>query len=440
MVKGERTHRAEHKDHGGQHLQGHVGDLGKAAHTAVAQQAHEDIGHQQTEDDDIHLIGRVAEQQRTGGNAQHHQRAQHDGGACVAGDTEGQQRDQGAAGHGVICGLGGGNTLQAALTKILAVLGDLFHLGIGRPASDIAAGAGDRANQRTDHGAGQNGAYTTFDILPGGQHTSQLGALPIEYLTGLIAFHVDQALRECVQRDQDHDIGQTAQQVGPTEGEAAFRRQDIHTHVGDHQTHHHGQQALDQIVGGDTGHDAQTEHSQSEVLGCAKVQGELCQQRGGNEQAQGGENTAESGSKCRHTQRTASLAPQRHGIAVKAGGGGVGGAGGVDQDRGDGTAVNAAAEDTQQAEDPCIAGHGKGKRDHDGQRHGTGKTGHGSAENSEEGAEQHQKKILPRQKLTKSEGKASNIFQTSLAEDNAHRQFDTQKHLEYHIDKHRHAY
>lgn len=35
---------------------------------------------------------------------------------------------------------------------------------------------------------------------------------------------------------------------------------------------------------------------------------------------------------------------------------------------------------------------------------------------------------------------ASNIFQTSLAEDNAHRQFDTQKHLEYHIDKHRHAY
>lgn len=114
-VAGVSTHEAEGEDQGQQDLLGDIQHPGPQPDTGKAQDTHQKVRHKQTHEQHIYTVLMLGEQQRAGGQTQHGQGTQHDRRTGVAGNTHGQQRDEGAAGDGVVAAFGGRNALRGTV-------------------------------------------------------------------------------------------------------------------------------------------------------------------------------------------------------------------------------------------------------------------------------------------------------------------------------------
>lgn len=168
----------------------------------------------------------------TGLHALDHEGAQHDGSGTVAGDTQGEHGDHGAAGHGVVACLRGADALGSAVAELLLVLGPALGLVIGDEGGDVPAGAGHCADYGADDGRAEDGDCALLQVCYGGKDPLQLH---IMLNIGLVVGVLDggQHLGESEQANQHGDKGETAQQVGGAEGHAHLAAHGVDADSGD---------------------------------------------------------------------------------------------------------------------------------------------------------------------------------------------------------------
>ena len=152
----------------------------------------------------------LGEQQRAGGQTQHGQGAQHDRRTGVAGNTHGQQRDEGAAGDGVVAALAGRQALGRAVAEFLLVLGPCLGLAVADPGGDIAAGAGHRADEGADDGGADQRGEDPLQIGLGGENMLDFQFVLLRLVALGHLLNGVQSLGEGEQSDQQGDEADAA--------------------------------------------------------------------------------------------------------------------------------------------------------------------------------------------------------------------------------------
>ena len=336
----------------------------------------------------------LGEQQRAGGQTQHGQGAQHDRRTGVAGNTQGQQRDKGAAGDGVVAALTGRQTLRRAVAELLLVLGPGLGLAVADPGGDIAAGAGHRADEGADDGGADQRGEDPLQIGLGGENVLDFHPVFLRLVALGHLLNGVQALGEGEQADQQRDEADAAHQVHRSEGKAVHAAHAVDADGGQQQADDAADDALDDGFARQACHNADAEHSQRKVFLCAELQGYLSQQGGEDAQADGAEQTAEQRGQGGDAQGTAGLTQLvGHGIAIQSRGSGGGGARGVQQNGGNGAAVNAAAEHTQQHVHAAHAGKAQGKGKKDREAHDCRQARQSADDDTRERADKHGQQI-----------------------------------------------
>ena len=273
------------------------------------------------------------------------------------------------------------------------MLGPALGLVVAYPAGDITAGAGDGADHGADDAGAENGGEGGLYISQRGQDPLQLGVALFTALFALL--DVAQPLREGIQRDQGGDHGNTAHEIDGAEGEPGRTGEGVDTDGGHHQTQNGADETLDYVFRGDAGDHAQTEHGQCKILGGAEFQSELAQKRRGPEQHHRTEQATEGRSHGGNTDGPSRLAQTGgHGITVQNRGGGVGCAGRLDQNGGDGAAVDRAAEDAKQHQNTGVALQREGQGHHDAQAHDRGQAGHCAHQNTDQGTKENNADVI----------------------------------------------
>lgn len=129
-----------------------------------AQNQNEEVCHDHHDHDAIDHRQMVDEHERAGRHAVNHERPDQNGGRCVAGNAEGQHGGHGAADDGIVRQRGHGKPFGRTFAELVMLLGDLARLIPRDDGGDIAAGAGDRTDQRADYTGHQCGGEI-FAIL-----------------------------------------------------------------------------------------------------------------------------------------------------------------------------------------------------------------------------------------------------------------------------------
>ena len=190
------------------------------------------------------------------------------------------------------------------------------------------------------------------------------------------ALNAGDDLRDCEQTDQSGDELEAIQQAGLLGGdEAGDAVGGVEADGAEQHTEEGADEALGHRLAGNCDDDRQAEDGQHEHLAGAEVHGHISDQRRQEGHDQCADDAAAEGGEHGHGQSLTGLALFAHGVAVQQGGGSRRGAGGVDQDGGDGAAVHAAAVNAQQQADGRDEVHAKGEGDQQSDAHGGGHAG-----------------------------------------------------------------
>ena len=130
---------------------GGQGDLSNVLGTEHADEYHHQVGDEQSTNKGIDDLLLGGEQAITGGQAMDGQARQQHGSGGVAGDTQRQGGDQGAAGNSVVGRLTAGHTLPGTVTEVL-LLAEHPPGVVGDIRGHITAGAGDNTHYDADDG------------------------------------------------------------------------------------------------------------------------------------------------------------------------------------------------------------------------------------------------------------------------------------------------
>ena len=184
--------------------------------------------------------------------------------AALAGDAQGEHGDEGAAGDGVVGGLGAGHALNAAVAELLFLLGELAGGVVAQEAGDGGAGARQNADQVADDPGPAHGGGDLPHLLPGQHH------LVIKFCGSGPLFNLllrqDQRLTHGEQSDESAGGVDPLIEGGLAEHEALHALHGVHTDGGEQQAQRAGDQALYHGLGADAGDDGQTEDGQPEIL------------------------------------------------------------------------------------------------------------------------------------------------------------------------------
>ena len=190
-------------------MHGHIHNLGKEANQAEAHDTHNQVRQQEANENGVHIGSLFHEQQGAGLETLHHEGAHHNGRSAIAGNSQGQHRNEGAAGNSIIASFRGANPLGLAVTEIAAVLGPALSLVIGDEGRDIAASAGHAAYESTDKGGTQQGHENPLDIRQGGQQAVDHHVL-LAALVVIIFFNATQNLSKGKDANQNRNKGHAA--------------------------------------------------------------------------------------------------------------------------------------------------------------------------------------------------------------------------------------
>ena len=209
----------------------------------------------------------------------------------------------------------------------------------------------------------------------------------------ILRFHHD--LRNREQSDEGDDEVDTAHQPIASKGKAGSTANIVHADGGHKQADTGADQAFENAVIGNARNDRQAEYSQSKIFSRAKQQRDLCDLRSQKQQSHSTDQATDGRSEQRHLQRLERLSLRGHGIAVKQRCRIGGGAGSIDQNRGNGAAVSAAAVDSQQHQNRHGGIHAVGERDAKNNTEVRGQAGNGTNHDTDSQAKRNNQKVLP---------------------------------------------
>ena len=213
------------------------------------------------------------------------------------------------------------------------------------------------------------------------------------FLGVILRFHHD--LRNREQSDEGNDEVNAAHQPIASKGKAGGAADIVHADGGHKQADAGADQAFENAVIGNACNDRQAEYSQSKIFSGAKQQRDLRDLRSQEQQRHGADEAADGGGVQCHLQRLERLSLDGHGIAVKQSRRVGGGAGGIDQNRGDGAAVSAAAVDSQQHQNRHGRLHAVGEGNAKNNTEIRGQAGNGADHDADRQAKRNDQKVLP---------------------------------------------
>ena len=239
--------------------------------------------------------------------------------------------------------------------------------------ADVRARAGDNADHRSDQTGDGGNAKNGLEILLAGK---QAGNLCLHLILGKNVLDPLKGLTHGEQADHDGDVLDTAHEVIVSFGaEADVAGNGVDADGSDQNAQAAADQALFHILAGDVADDAQAEHRQQEELGRAELQRKLRQLRTDEPQAQHGHKAADIARKRSGAQGASRLALLRQRVAVDGGRGGGGGAGRVEQNGGNGAAVDRAAVNAEEHQNALRRLHTKGHGQQQRNAHRGGQAG-----------------------------------------------------------------
>ena len=385
--------KAQHRDAGDKDSVGQTGDLREAAAAESTDGEHEELHEHEACEEGVGHIGVLGEQLRSRSQSLDDEAAHQDRGDGFAGDTEGQHRDQGTAGDGVVRGFGAADALDGAVAEVLFVLGELLGVIVAHEAGDGCAGAGQDADDVADDPGADNGRSKHFLFGEGKHYLIRELCRFFSLLYGLL--REDKDLRHREKTDQRAGDVDALGEERLSEHEALRAVDRVKADAGDQQTERAGHKSFDDALAGNTGDDGQAEDAEPELLCRHELQREL-RQRGSEEiQGDAAEQTAPEGAPAGGRQRFTGLALQGHLVALDSGRRGSGGAGGVNEDSGDGAAEDSAAVDGAEDNKSGVGGHGEGQRQHQRNAHCGREAGQAADNDAERDTACHRQQVYP---------------------------------------------
>ena len=199
-----------------------------------------------------------------------------------------------------------------------------------------------------------------------------------------LALEHGERLGDREQADQGGDDRDAVIELEEAEGRARRGIDVVGADEAQHEPEEAGDQALQQVVGGDRGDQHEAEHHDDDHVDAAQIEadrGEIGQQRhgreAGDEPAHGRRDEAED-------ERLLPFALQRHRIAVERGRRGAAVAGHVDQDRRDAAAEMRGGVDRRHEGQRHVELHGQGERQQNDQRVRGAETRQGADDDAEQ--------------------------------------------------------
>lgn len=183
-------------------------------------------------------------------------------------------------------------------------------------------------------------------------------------------FQLDEGFRQREKPYQDGNHRQPVVEVQLAEGEARIGRHRVEADRGDKQPQHPRHEAFEWVVTGDARDDGQSEDREGKIFRPRKAQRKLRKRRGHRDQHHGADHAADEGSAGGNGEGAPRFPLVGHLISVEHGGRGGRRAGGFQQDRRDGAAVDGSNVNADQNRHGRVGAHPEGKRQKHGHAHG----------------------------------------------------------------------
>ena len=382
------TDKAKHYDGGEQILKRQAQNKREGAHTEELQEQYDDSRADAAEEHRVNISRAVGHKQRACLDAVYQQTAEQQTGNGIAGDTERYHRDKRAADRCVIRNLGCHNALDAAGAELFGILGGSLRLSVGDHVGKACAHAGQKAYPKTDSERLDDKSEIVFKLLEGYAEALDAVERNIRAL-GVALGKVSHNTGHCKNADTETGKIYAALERSDAKVETRGTGERVKAEGCKQHTKECRHKAGPHIAGRDGNYEYDGTEAKREQLPRAKHNCPLSNKGAKDSRKYQAAKSANERAYDTCAERLYRLALFTHGIAVKAGGDGSGGAGDAHKYSGDKTAGGAAYPDTYQQDNAGLRGEREGHGQQNSDSGNAGKTGNGTENSSERRAKGH---------------------------------------------------
>ena len=308
-------------------------------HQYEAEQQDDEVRQDQPERIGEYDVALLREQIEARLQAVGHQRAEHHGGGCAAGDAKGEHRDLRSADNCVVADFGSHDALHDPGAEFFGLLGKTLGFIIGYEGRYVAARARHDADNDPDHTGYKRDPYATEEILQrlpeytGGRIIGSHGAL---FPSGA---QEQQGLRDGEQPDERRDHVDPAHEFHGIEGKAGIPGDRVHAHAGKNEADKRADHALEDIARRKGSDDRQCEHAQPELFGRTEFHRHVGEGHGQKQERRNAEDPSEHRRNERRKKGFLRLPLHGHRVSVERGAEGRRRSRSIDENGRDGPAV-----------------------------------------------------------------------------------------------------